>query len=383
MKVLVAHVNYRLRGGEESVVENETRILEGRGHEVRRLLVSSEQLDSLPWIDRMSVVLSPMDHRYGRQRMLECVSGIEVVHCHNMFPLLGVGAARQAREAGCAVVKTLHNWRMSCLAGTQLLGGKPCTLCGPGDYSAGIARGCYRGSRLMSAAMARHCKSEWLAMTGGTYDLVLAVNEAIRSRCIGAGMDSSRILVKDNSVDDSGVIVQSGRDGAVFVGRLSQEKGIEGLVRAWPAAACSLTVVGAGPLRNRLESIAGSNVAFTGLLAHDEARELIASAAVLILPSLSDEGPPIALLEALAAGTPAVAFDGAAVGSVVRQLSPDCVVNRGDYDALVAAACHYVPYRPMEGARAKDLHDARFSHERNADALESAYEQALFIRRGH
>ena len=382
MRILIAHVSYRRRGGEDAVVEAEAGLLAEADHDVRQLVLPSALFDEISPQKRLQILLSPAWHQFGRTAMSEELEArpADVVHFHNVFPMLGLGAVASAAEHGCATVRTVHNWRLSCIAGTHLRKGQPCHDCDATRRRAGIRYGCYRSSSLASLEMARFCRADWRAMTNGMYDGVLAVNADIADTYASAGIPSEIITTKPNSVGFP--LATSGtRRGVLYVGRLSAEKGIVGLVRSWPEAGCDLTVVGDGPLMDELTLCSGRNVRFLGSASEAQVEQHIAAAECMVIPSLSDEGPPIVLLRALAAGTPVVAFDTAVIGEVVRAIDSSCIVPLGDYDALAAAACRLIPYRPHTGDAARAQYAARYSHERNLLALESAYQRAIEHRK--
>jgi glycosyltransferase involved in cell wall biosynthesis len=123
----------------------------------------------------------------------------------------------------------------------------------------------------------------------------------------------------------------------VCVGRLSPEKGLDYLLRAFRTVVdrlpdASLLIVGDGPLTNQLEYLSRelrleSHIKFAGRLSHEEISSVLAIADVVVLPSII-EGLPIVLLEAMAMGKPVVA---SRVGGI-----PEVVVD-GESGILVAA----------------------------------------------
>ncbi len=312
MRVLIAHVAYRERGGEDVVVEHEADLLRAAGHEVRMLVVPSSVFDGIGLPTQVRIALRMGDHRWGRDAIAQAIDEFEpeIVHFHNLYPMLSPGAITAAAHAGCASVQTLHNYRLSCLAGTHFLNGEVCERCSPGRFRQGIVRGCYRGSRLQSASIARGLTAQWRNLMAGTPRVALALTSFMRDKYAAYGLDVERIVVKPNSVATaSSMRTWAERAGVIFVGRLSAEKGVLEFVGAWPSEAPALTVVGGGPQEREVRAVAGKNVALTGALDAASVRERLSRARVCVVPSLWYEGLPLVVLEALAEGTLVVTFD--------------------------------------------------------------------------
>ncbi|TLM74480.1 MAG: glycosyltransferase family 4 protein [Actinobacteria bacterium] len=383
MRILVAHVAYRVPGGEERVVEDEARMLRSGGHTVRTLLVPSATFDGLPVGERVAIASDAARHEYGRQAIAEAIAAFrpEVAHFHNLYPLLGVGAMEEAADRGVGVVRTLHNYRLSCLAGTHFYRGRACFACMPRRSARGVLRACYRGSRVQSWVMAKATRQEMDALTGGTVPHVaLCLTPFMRDRLVGFGVPASRLAVHPTGMEASAGEPCEDRSGAVFAGRLSEEKGILGLVAAWPDDGPLLTVVGDGPQRAAAERAAGPRVQFTGRVSAQESVALIGSARCLVAPSLALEGLPVAVLEAFASGTPAIGYDVGAMAGMEAGAALT-LVSVGDPEALAQAAGALCDADPASwrdaSAAARAMHAERYSREASLAGLEAAYARAI------
>jgi glycosyltransferase involved in cell wall biosynthesis len=136
---------------------------------------------------------------------------------------------------------------------------------------------------------------------------VAAVASADRIHVIPNGVDPVRFVAADRR--------RSLRGRILYVGRLSAEKNLSALVQAVATlqhrVAAELVMIGAGPLRDRLDAearAAGVRVEFAGVVDHRLVPEWLGSADAFVLPSFT-EGHPKALLEAMAAGVPCVVSD--------------------------------------------------------------------------
>lgn len=379
MKVLIAHVGYRHRGGEEAVVAHEADLLRGAGVDVSTLVIPSEGLGALPAAEKASLALHLGDHAYGRRLMREAIDAHtpDVVHAHNLYPLLGMGALGEAREADIGTVHTWHNYRASCIAGTHLYRGERCTACTVDRRLTGCVRGCYRGSRPQSVSYAGAMRTQAAAVRAGLPDRVICLTTFQRDWFVGQGLPEHRFALKPNSVATGPGAPWSERSGALFAGRLSAEKGVESLVAAWPRGGeTTLNVVGGGPRAEAVRTLAAGHdrVHVHGEISPEAVREALRHARVLLVPSLWFEVLPIVVLEALSEGTPVLAFDG---GSIAGIASVEAVPY-GDFGSLerrAQAVCDLddAAWGTLSRA-ARSAHESHFTDERNVAALLGLYE---------
>ena len=212
------------------------------------------------------------------------------------------------------IVMTLHNYRLLCVNAQLFREGGPCEDCVGTHPWRGVRHRCYRESYLASAISAAAIQSNRWLKTWQKADLLLALTEFARTRFLSAGLPPDRVHIKSNFVDDPGprrCAAASSRT-VLFVGRLSEEKGIAQLLDVWAAAKLenlTLSIVGDGPMRSSIEARAPANVQFLGRLPGNEVEELMLSSRALIFPSIWYEGQPMVLLEALAAALPVVASE--------------------------------------------------------------------------
>ncbi len=317
MEILVLHSRYRsgAASGENAVVADEARLLREAGHRV-------EVVDPgvRGWAGALraagGVVWDPgrtADVRRVIRRLQP-----DVVHVHNVFPALSPAVIRAAAEEGVPVVMTLHNFRLLCLPATFLRDGRVCEDCLGRLPWPGLVHGCYRGSRLASAP---YLASLALHRSIGTFDRVrrfLAVSGFVRAKHAEAGILPERIAVKPNFAWPA-----PRREGPgssfLYLGRLSPEKGVDTLLRAWRPALGRLLVAGDGPEGPRLRSLAGEGVELLGAVPAERARELVAGARAVLIPSRWYEAFPRVVVEAYAAGVPVVASRIGALPEVVEE----------------------------------------------------------------
>jgi glycosyltransferase involved in cell wall biosynthesis len=382
MRILIVHNSYQQPGGEDAVVANEHALLDQHGHETRLWTVNNDGITGA-WA-KIAVAVRASYSRPARDLVAQVVADFApaVVHIHNFFPLLSPSVYDACRAGGVAVVQTLHNYRLICPGAYLLRDGHVCEDCvGASPYRAAI-HGCYRGSRMGSLAVAR---MDDLHRRRGTWshkvDRFIAMSIFAKSKFVAAGFPPDRIAVKPNFAPCRRAAQSAPRAGALYVGRLSAEKGVATLLRAWETLEVPLRVVGDGPLRETVERSADSKVAALGWMAPDAVAVEMARAAFLVLPSVWPEaGFPMVTIEALSQALPVIASRIPTVEEIVRDGENGLLFTAGDAADLVSkvdwASRHPEEMRRM-GLSARRIYEERYSPSVNLGQLTNIYEAAV------
>ena len=301
----------------------------------------------------------------------------DVVHVHNLFPTLSPAVLRTAAEY-VPVVATLHNYRLMCLPSTFIRDGRTCEDCLGRVPWPGVVHRCYRGSMAGSVVLGT---SVTLHRIAGSYDrvaLFLAVSTFLRRKHLEAGFSPERLLVKPNF---SWPMPRREGPGEVFLylGRLSPEKGVETILRAWRPGLGTLVVAGSGPEDGRLRAMAPSGIEFLGTVDGSAVPGLLQRARALLLPSNWYEGQPRVVLEAYAAGVPVLASDVGGLPELVEDGRSGFLLPRTDPEAWTAAMQKLLLDQEAVrlGQRGWQLWRERFSPERGLEGLEQAYQRAI------
>jgi glycosyltransferase involved in cell wall biosynthesis len=337
MHILQVHNSYRQRGGEDTVVAADARLLHSAGHAVTQYIVPNP-VGSMEAGLRLGLSLwNPAAGRRFR-RQLE-VAKPDVVHIHNTWFSITPSAAYEARRAGVPVVMTLHNYRLSCANGQFFRDGSQCTECLKGSALNGLLHRCYQDSFVASAfAAANTGIHRQLGTWTKNVDLFLCLTEFAKARFIEAGIPEEKLRIRHNCVadpDDRVVAAAKSRQVA-YIGRLSSEKGVRGLLEAWRLARMEdyeLLVVGDGPERETLEAMCMPGVRFMGTMEHQAVLDTLRSVRSLVFPSLWFEGEPMIVIEALATGTPVLASNVGGIPELLGHGSAGWLTNAGDADA--------------------------------------------------
>lgn len=383
MRIAQVHNLYQIAGGEDRVVELERALLVEHGHEVVPYLVTNDDIKGLR---KKVAVFSRTPYSQPARKVFEqwlASQRPDVVHVHNFFPLLSPSIYDACAALGVPVVQTLHNFRTLCAGALLLRDGKFCDLCVGRLPLPGILHRCYRGSLAGSIAVAamtmsyrrqRHRVHRFIALSRFAADVFAR-----------AGVPAERIAVKPNFVRDPGPPpAETPRVGALFVGRLSEEKGIAGLIDAWRDIEGRLSVAGTGPLEAELRERAPPSVVFHGWMQSDEIRAAMWRSAFLVAPSLSTEQFPMALAEAFSCGLPVVTSRSDALAEIVTDGQTGLLCAPGDIDELRGKVAWALAHpREMErmGQMARIRFEERYCAASNYGMLMRIYREAQQVEK--
>lgn len=319
----MCHNFYQQTGGEDLSFEDEASLLTSHGHEVLRFTRHNEEVKNLgAWNVAARAVWNEDAYRAMRELIRSKRPGI--VHITNTFPLLSPSVCYAAKHEGVPTVMALRNYRFFCLNGYFLRGGRVCEDClGKRLAWPGVLHGCYRNNRPASAVTAA-VLNRYRKMWSGdqVIDQYFTLTEFARKKFIQGGFEAERIQVKGGCVIPDSGLAPGGGGFAIFVGRLSPEKGVGTLLSAWSQLArpLPLKIIGDGPLAGTVRRAAQTNpaVEYLGYRPPEEVLSRIGEATCLIMPSLWYETFGRTVVESYSRGTPVIA---SRIGSLVELIA--------------------------------------------------------------
>jgi glycosyltransferase involved in cell wall biosynthesis len=381
IRILLCHNHYQQPGGEDHSFEDEARLLEAHGHEVVRYTLHN---DAIQEMGRVGLATSTIWNRAVYRELRESMRSHRpaVAHFTNTFPLISPAAYYAARAEAVPVVQALRNYRLLCANALLLRDGLPCEKCLHRRVGLpAIGYKCYRDSRAATAVVTGMLA---LHRAVGTWrrqvDLYYTPSEFARRKFVAGGIDPQRIAVKPNCVSpDPG---EGGGSGgyAIFVGRLSPEKGLTTLLEAWlrHAPPMPLKIVGNGPLAPMVNDAVArsSRIQWLGQQPIQRTLDLIGDAAVLVFPSLAYETFGRTVIESFAKGTPVVTADSGAAAELVDDTINGFHFLTRDAGSLAKRVAQVAERRGSmrPAARAKFLR--YFTPDRNYQMLMNIYRRA-------
>lgn len=358
-RILIANKFYYPRGGDCIVAMNLERLLKEQGHEVAVFAMDyPENIDS-GWNDyypsqvdfsgSLGNKLNAAKRLMGWGDIKSAFNKIlddfkpDIVHMHNIHSYLSPVLAKLAKRRGCRVVWTLHDYKLVCPSYACLLDGKPCERCiGRGKMQV-LKNRCMKGS-FAASAMAWLEALKWNRNVLDRYaDAFICPSQFMASKMKKDGFDPEKLHVVCNHIDPKkqelfGSLDIEREDYYVYVGRLSDEKGVETLLNVASQLPHTLKLAGDGPLRKQLEEQYASckNIDFLGHQDAIQVAKLLSKARFSVVPSEWYENNPLSVIESLCAGTPVV---GARIGGIPELLNHDNGITfaSGSREELAAA----------------------------------------------
>lgn len=387
MRILIVHNEYKFPGGEDVVVEQEEALLRQAGNQVALYRRNNRELDqqsSLQRLGRLPSAVWAWDAKAEISRILKEFNP-EVVHVHNTLTMISPAVFWACHEAGIPAVMTLHNFRLYCPAGTFFRDGHVCEDCPQQSLWQGVKHGCYRDSRAATAAaaltLAVHRRlGTWMRAV----EFYIAFHDFARRKMTEVGLPAEKILVKPNFVSpDPGQ--GAGNGGyALYVGRLTVDKGIPVLLAAWKRlnGRIPLMIAGEGPLQDLVAEAAQSipGITYRGRLPRAETLRAMKEARFLLFPSVWYEGFPVTIAESLACGVPVVASRMGAMEGLISdgQTGLHFVPGSGDDLAERALWLWEHPEKSREmGSAARAEYLAEYTAEKNYPVLMDIYRRAI------
>lgn len=319
MHVLVVHNRYSSAqpSGENRVVDEEVGLLRAAGHRVDLFERRSDDIAARSLLGKAAVPLLVPWNPAVRTELTALLrrERPDVVHVHNVFPLLSPAVLAACADADVPVVATLHNYTQVCPPGTLHRDGRSCTECvGTRVPLPAVRHGCYRDSRLATVPLAVSLSVNRRRWWSGV-ERFFCISAAQRDILVRSGMPASRLAVKHNFVPDPGARRTGDGEHLLFLGRLAEAKGVRLLMAAWDEITASggvgvpLVLAGAGPLEREVTAWAAGrdDVRYVGLYDPEQCRQALARSVAVVAPSIALETFGLVVAEAMAAGVPAVA----------------------------------------------------------------------------
>ena len=376
----------RVPSGENLAVDDEARWLGDAGVDVLRHEVSNDDVVAGGAKARLREGVQAVWSLSAQRRFSQVLEDLapDVVHVHNLFPLLTASVPAVARRRGFPVVWTVHNFRIRCVAGTHFREGRPCHDCRPGWRVPAAVHRCYASSASASALVGA-ATAAYGTLARRRDITPVAISEAVaRWLASSGGFSPDRVRVKYNGVarPEGGLTPAERQDHLLYLGRLSSEKGVDHLLAAWKhvASDATLRVVGDGPLADKVRETASADrrIVAGGAVPASAVTACILRSRAVVVPSMWQEPFGRVAAEALAAGRPVITTGQGAASEIVDDASgwitgtdPAALARAIDEaaasDALVAA----------KGAAGRDRHARLFSPEATTRALIEVYGEAI------
>lgn len=382
MRVALVHSFYSdsAPSGENIAVELQLTALRRHGFEAALVAIRTDDLSAQPAYRLRTAVNVIADTGPSPADDLRAFAP-DVVHVHNLFPNF---SRRWLAQWPGPIVATLHNYRAVCSAGTLSRAGRPCRECiDRGNSMPALRHGCYRGSRAATLPVAART---WRGLSGDPLvrraDRLLFLAPRSLESYRSAGLDPSRAEIVPNFVETNPISERHPAQPThpwLIAGRLSPEKGITDVLRAWPTGV-ALDVYGDGPLRADVEALATGPITYHGPADRQTLLARLPASRGLVFSSHFGEGLPTIYLEALAAGIPVLATSGNSAADDVARSGSGVVLDAWSPSSFAAGIDTIDSSWASFAAAARERFEAMYSEQSWLRSMERVYDDV--VRRG-
>ena len=302
------------------------------------------------------------------------------------LPLIPV-LARMAAERGIPVFWTLHDYKLLCPAYSCLCGGKVCERCFHGKMPVLTSR-CMKGS--LAASLLAWLEAEyWSRKKLERWVAAFVCPSAfMASKMRQGGFPEEKLKVLCNfipaeyaeSLPDAAGCGSGGREEAYcYVGRLSEEKGVETLLKVASGLPYKLYVAGDGPLLSRLreEYASAPQIVWLGRISAGEVRSLLGRVRFSVLPSEWYENNPLSAIESFCSGTPLLGARIGGIPELIEEGATGMTFEAGNQKELKEKIIYLFAHRLENSSRIRESALERFSQEAYYRKMMTLYDAAL------
>lgn len=391
LNILFIHNYYKIAGGEDIVVANEKRLLESYGHHVFLYNRDNQELDSMNIWKKLCFpfagIFSFKSYRDVKTLIKE--NNIDIIHAHNIFPLISVSVYYAAKACGVPIVQTLHNFRLLCPNALFYRDKKNCEDCVKNGLSCAIKHKCYRSSTLQSFIAASILRINRMMRAYHHVNAYITLTSFNKQK-MSALLPNQKLHVKPNfpfhnAVSNSPEDFTLPERYYLSVGRVEEVKGTSILIEAFKKMPEeNLIIIGNGPMSDIVKEIIAkenlSNIIYLGYQEHDVVNDYMKSAYGFIFASQLYESFGLGIVESYSFGVPVIVGDGGNAAGLVISEYTGLIFARDNTDELCACVKRLsgMPdIRKKMSVNALQIYEERYTPEKNYYMLMQIYKDCL------
>jgi glycosyltransferase involved in cell wall biosynthesis len=409
MKILQINQCHYPRGGADKVYLNHIELLTKMGHDVaafsthndrnvqsdfKDFFVETKDLRNVSIVDKVRSVIPYLYNYKALRKLRKLIKEFkpDIAHVHLFYANLSVSVLKVLSDEKVPILHTVHDYRLLCPVNTMLDNtGKICNKCAGKSVWPCVQKKCSENNLGQSIVVALegaywrniispvslinqfHFVSEFCMKEHFKYYPEIAHNSV--KLCNFAPLNAE-------------VPVFSKKDRYyLYFGRLSYEKGLMTLIKAWSIlpANMKLKIVGEGPVKSEVEFILKNknldNIELSGYKKGNELQDLVRNAMFVIVPSEWFENNPMTIIESYKLGTPAIGASIGGIPEIIESNKTGFVFKSGDVVDL-AQNIKYADDLSDSAYRDMQMHcnryaETNFSEESYYKSLISIYNKTI------
>jgi len=384
MNILLVHNFYKFFAGEDSIALREKDLLEKNGETVYFYTRDNRETDNYNLFQKILFFKETIHSKKTKKEIKDILRDFkpQVAYTHNIFPLISPSIFHTLYDASIPCIQNVQDYRWLCPNGVFYINDRICERCKNGAFWNAVRYRCFRESYILSGLYAATISANRLAGVFKKIDAFLCTTEFNKQKLIEGGVEEHRIFIKPNYLDISNIEPSYGEgDHIIFLGRLSPEKGLWTLVKAFEKLKdLKLRIVGTGPLEQSLKIYIKENniknISMEGFKQGAEKDNLLKNSLFMVFPSEWYEHFPIVLLEAFAFGKPVVSSNIGNMPLIVENGKSGLHFKAGDVNDLIEKVMTFSQH-PAEilkmGMYARKEIETKYTPEVNYKILKSIF----------
>ena len=394
MKILAVNKFYYMKGGSEAYYFSLNNLCIEKGHEILPFSMKDEKnidsefgeyfIENVNYED-MSLKTKILNsakivysaEAYNKIKKVARNTKPDIAHLHIFQHQLSPSIILALKKSGTPIVNTVHDLKVVCSNYKMLNSKGICEECKGGKYYKCFLNSCVKGSKLNSMVNTLEAYLHKFLKSYQYVDMYICPSDFYRKKLIEFGIAENKTIHIPNFIDIKEFEpCYEAEDYFVYMGRLSEEKGIKVLINAMNKVKVSkLYVLGTGPLESELikqvEDSKLSNVEFLGFKTGKELENIIKKSKFVVIPSIWYENCPMSVIEAMAYGKPVIGSDLGGIPELIEDKGTGLIFKSGDKEDL-ANKINYLLDNPsicnemgVSGRkRAEDCYDKAIHYEK-------------------
>jgi len=387
-KVAIVHNAYGKVSGEEIAVENLVALLRERGMNVLRFSKSSAEIERKK-LGKISAFFSEIHNPFSRKafRLFLKETKPDVVHIHNLYPLISPSILPECTARGIPVVMTVHNFRLVCPNGLLMSLGEACHRCLGGREYWCVLRNCENDILKSVGYTLRTAAARILRRYYDNVNYFICLSKFQKEILIKEGLPADRVTVLPNplslAIDAKNTKPINGY--VAYVGRISPEKDVLTLMKAAQRLG-DVQFKCAGDYHRMPEAVnqKSDNCEFLGQLNAEDIAKFYSNARMVIFSTRCYEGFPTVLLEAMSYGLPVICSRIGGLPEIVEDRVTGLLYEPGNVAELAEKIRmlwddHSLCQRLGDGGHKKSQEE--YTADRLMDQLLSVYDKVIRRKR--